>query len=225
MATNINKDKNKGQNKKSNADEKEEEIIFKIITLGDSGVGKTSIINRYIKGKFSDNITSNLGVNFSYKNLTFNKTQKIMLKLYDTCGQEKYRALVKSYYKNADGVLFIFGLDDKESFDHLKDWMERFNEECKIENIPKVLVGNKCDLEIDKELDENLIKEFAKENKIEYIKASAKDDENINALFEELGKMIYKKGLPLDNQEKLIIISGSDQPKKSKKCFFCQIDL
>ena len=225
MATNINKDKNKGQNKKNNANEKEEEIIFKIITLGDSGVGKTSIINRYIKGKFSDNITSNLGVNFSYKNLTFNKTQKIMLKLYDTCGQEKYRALVKSYYKNADGVLFIFGLDDKESFDNIKDWMERFNEECKIENIPKVLVGNKCDLEIDKELDENLIKEFAKENKIEYIKASAKDDKNINALFEELGKMIYKKGLPLDNQEKLIIISGSDQPKKSKNCFFCQNDL
>ena len=225
MATNINKDKNKGQNKKNNANEKEEEIIFKIITLGDSGVGKTSIINRYIKGKFSDNITSNLGVNFSYKNLTFNKTQKIMLKLYDTCGQEKYRASVKSYYKNADGVLFIFGLDDKESFDHLKDWMESFNKECSKENIPKVLVGNKCDLEIDKELDENLIKEFAKENKIEYIKASAKDDKNINALFEELGKMIYKKGLPLDNQEKLIIISGSDQPKKSDKCYKCNPDI
>ena len=231
MDRDINKDKNKGknkgQNKENNNEKKEEEIIFKIITLGDTGVGKTSIINRYITGKFTDNIATTLGVNYSYKNLTFNKTHKIMLKLIDTCGQEKYRALSKSYYKNADGVLFIFGLNDKDSFDNIKEWMECFNKESKKEygDIPKVLVGNKCDLEFDEELDQNLINEFSRANKIKYIESSAKDDKNINALFEELGKMIYKNGLPLDKQEESIIISGSEEQKKSNKCSFCQSDI
>ncbi len=231
MDRDINKDKNKGknkgQNKENNNGKKEEEIIFKIITLGDTGVGKTSIINRYITGKFTDNIATTLGVNYSYKNLTFNKTHKIMLKLIDTCGQEKYRALSKSYYKNADGVLFIFGLNDKDSFDNIKEWMESFNKESKKDygDIPKVLVGNKCDLEFDEELDQNLINEFSRENKIKYIESSAKDDKNINDLFEELGKMIYKNGLPLDKQEESIIISGSEEQKKSKKCSFCQSDI
>ena len=108
-------------------------------------------------------------------------------------------------------------------------WMECFNKESKKDkdDIPKVLVGNKCDLEFDEELDQNLINEFSKANKIKYIESSAKDDKNINALFEELGKMIYKNGLPLDKQEESIIISGSEQQKKSIKCSLslCQTDL
>ena len=219
-----NKSQNKGQNKENNKEPKEEEIIFKIITLGDSGVGKTSIINKYITGNYLDNVTSTLGVNFSYKKLKINKTQKIMLKLIDTCGQEKYRALSKSYFKNTDGVLFVFGLNDKESFDNIKEWMECFNKECTIENVPKVLVGNKCDLEIDKELNQNIIKEFAEENKIKYFETSAKDDKKINELFEKMGKMLYKKRLPLDQQEESFVISEIEQ-KKTGKCANCLIDL
>ena len=222
-----NKSQNKGQNKENkenNKDPKEEEIIFKIITLGDSGVGKTSIINKYITGNYLDNVTSTLGVNFSYKKLIINKTVKITLKLIDTCGQEKYRALSKSYFKNTDGVLFVFGLNDKESFDNIKVWMECFNKECLIENVPKILVGNKCDLEIDKELNQNIIKEFAEENNIKYFETSARDNKNINELFEEMGKMIYKKGLPLDQQEESFVLSEIKQ-KKAGLCAKCLIEI
>jgi len=215
-----NKGKNKDKNKKCYYYEKKEEITFKIITLGDSGVGKTSIINQYITGKYNDNISSTLGTNYGYKKLIINHTQ-ILLKLIDTYGREKYKSLSKSYFKNADGVLFVFGLNDKGSFDKVKDWIKYYNEECIIENVPKVLVGNKCDLEMDKELDQNIIKEFAEENKIQYIETSAKNNKNINELFEEMGKMIYEKGLPMDSQKQSFIISESASKKKINRCYVC----
>ena len=224
-------DKNKGKNKGKNKDKKrenyydkkEDEIIFKIITLGDSGVGKTAIINQYITGKYKDTV-STLGITFAYKKLFINKTQKITLKLIDTCGQEKYRSLSRTYFKNVDGVLFVFGLNDKDSFDNIKIWMNYFNEECTIKDAPKLLVGNKSDLEMDKELDQNIIKQFAEENKMQYVETSAKDNKNINELFEEMGKMIYKKGLPSNKQDIKIIISESLQNKKHDMCHKCIYD-
>jgi small GTP-binding protein len=136
--------------KNKNKDNEEKAIIFRIITLGDSGVGKSSIIKKYLTGVFEENNSSTVGINFSFKELIINKSQKIKLKIIDTCGQEKFRSLSKTYFKNADGVLFVFGINDKESFDNIKEWMGYFNEHKTIENTPKVLVGNKCDLEIDK---------------------------------------------------------------------------
>jgi len=216
----MDKDKNKRKKKSKNKEKKEFEIIFNIITLGDSGVGKTSIINRYINGIFNDNNSSTVGINFSFKELFINKTQKIKLKLIDTCGQEKYRSLSKSYFKNTNGVLFVFSLNDKDSFDNIKEWMEYFNKECTIKDAHKVLVGNKSDLKMDEDLDQNLIKQFAEENKIQYFETSAKDNKNINKLFEEMGKMLYKKGLPLDQQKGSFIISEKKQKQSiSGKCY------
>jgi len=94
------KEKKKKGNEE-NGENDENTITFIIITLGDSGVGKTSIINRYINNEFNDNNPSTIGMNFSFKKLYINK-QKIKLKLMDTCGQEKYRSLTKTYLKNAD---------------------------------------------------------------------------------------------------------------------------
>ena len=219
-----NKGKNKSTDKNKNTVKKEEdEIIFKIITLGDSGVGKTSIIKRYITGEFDDNIASTVGINFSFKELIINESQKIKLKIIDACGQERFKSLSKAYFKNADGVLYVFGVNDKDSFYNIKEWMGYFNENNTLENTPKVLIGNKCDLEFDKELNKNLIEEFSEENKIKYIESSVKDNKNINELFEELGKMLYKKGIPLDKQKSNIIIKT---PKKQKKvCILCDNDL
>jgi len=225
MDKDNNKDKNQGknkENKENNNDKKEDEITFKIITLGDSGVGKTSIINQYIIGKYNDNTASTLGINFAYKKLIVNKTQNILLKLVDTCGQEKYKSLSKSYFKNTDGVLFVFGLNDKDSFDNIKEWMNYFNEQCNLEEFPKVLVGNKCDLEKDEGLDQNIIKQFAEENKMQYIETSAKDNKNINILFEKMGKMLYKKRLPLDKQKEAFVISEIKQKETiNQRCSNC----
>ena len=171
-------------------DKKKEQVkTFNIITLGDSGVGKTSIINRYVKKKLDDNNSSTLGINYSFKEIKFNNNDKIKLKLVDTAGQEKYKSLTKSYFKNVDVVLFVFNMNEKETFDNIKDWMELFNNNNSKEDIPKYLVGNKSDLEIN--VEQSLIDEFVKESKIPYMSISAKDNKNIDELFEKIWKKLY----------------------------------
>ena len=176
--------------------EKKDLDVFKIITLGDSGVGKTSIIKRFCENKFDDNNQSTIGINFSKKEMTANKNDKIILKLLDTCGQEKYRSLAKSYYKNAHAALFLFSMNDEESFDTINYWIESFNNNNNEENIPKYLVGTKNDLEI--KVNNNLIDDFVRKNNIPFMSTSAKDNNNIDKLFEDIGKKIYlnfiKKG-------------------------------
>jgi small GTP-binding protein len=200
--------------------EKKEVKTFNLITLGDSSVGKTSIINRYVKNQFNDNISSTLGMNFSYKEIKFNNRGKIILKLVDTAGQEKYRALTKSYFKNVDVVLFVFNLNAKETFDTIKDWMDLFknNSNRKDEDVPKYLVGNKNDLKII--VDQNLIDKFARENGIPYISTSAKTKNNIDELFEEIGEKLYidflKKGNKGQNAINIKIIK---KEHKNKCCF------
>ena len=177
---------------------KEDVKTFNIITLGDSGVGKTSIINRFIDNTFDNNITSTVGMNFRVKDMIVNKKEKVKLKLMDTCGQEKYRAITKSYLKNADVVLFIFSMADNETFYNIAEWIKLFKENnCKDDNAPKYLVGNKSDLEL--KVEKSLIDEFTQKNGIPFISTSAKDNKYINKLFEEIGKALYldyiKKGV------------------------------
>ena len=169
--------------------DKKEIKCFYIITLGNSGVGKTSIINRYIKNEFEENKEATLGIKYSYKEIKFNNKDKIILKLMDTAGQERFKALTKSYFKNVDAVLFVFSMDDKDSFETIKDWMELFKNNNSKEDIPKYLVGNKSDLNMN--VEQYLIDEFIKENNIPYMSTSAKENKNIDELFEEIGNKLY----------------------------------
>ena len=102
-------------------------VSFKLFCIGDSGVGKTAILRRYVHSIFNDDSLSTIGVFYSYKEVTLNGKDKIKLKLIDTAGQEKYKALTKSYFKNVDGVLFVFALDDKITFNDVNEWIELFN--------------------------------------------------------------------------------------------------
>ena len=99
--------------------DEDEELIFRIITLGNSGVGKTSILKRYVFNKFEESAISSIGVIFSFKDVAIknDENKKVKLKLIDTAGEEKYRSLSKSYYKTAEAVIFVFALNSKESFD------------------------------------------------------------------------------------------------------------
>ena len=203
--------KNKGKKEQ----ESDDSLIFKIITLGDSGVGKTSIINRYANNTFDNNTSSTLGINFVIKDLYFNQ-QKVRLKLIDTCGQEKYRALAKAYFKNTDACFFIFALNDKDSFYNIKEWMDLFDENNNIKDIPILLLGNKNDLK--SEIEDDIINEFVKSKIIKYIKTSAKDKININEAMEELSRMLYQKSNFSDKQNINNIIISQQKPKKKKKC-------
>ena len=212
-------EKNKKIPKNKNDKKKDGNLIFRIITLGDSGVGKTSIINRYVNNIFNENTSSTVGLNQAIKDVFFNKKEKVSLKLIDTCGQEKFKALTKSYLKNTDAVLFVFAFNDKDSFNNIKDWMNLFYENNKIKEKPQMLLGNKSDLK--SEIDENLINDFVQSNKIRYIKTSAKDKININESIEEMGKILYQKYDPSKGQLNNIVISYKES-KKKHNCSLCR---
>ena len=212
-------EKNKKIPKNKNDKKKDDNLIFRIITLGDSGVGKTSIINRYVNNIFNENTSSTVGLNQAIKDVFFNKKEKVSLKLIDTCGQEKFKALTKSYLKNTDAVLFVFAFNDKDSFNNIKDWMNLFYENNKIKEKPQMLLGNKSDLK--SEIDENLINDFVQSNKIRYIKTSAKDKININESIEEMGKILYQKYDPSKGQLNNIVISYKES-KKKHNCSLCR---
>ena len=171
--------------------ENDAEDIMKVITLGESGVGKTCLIRRCINNIFEENNVSTIGINFSFKQMKLKNGKTLNLKLIDTAGQEKYKALAKSYFKNVDAALFVFAINDKESFDNIKNWINSFNENHNgKEGIPMYLVGNKVDKE--REVQKEVVEEFICQNKYKYFETSAKDNSGIDVLFQELSEDLYQ---------------------------------
>jgi small GTP-binding protein len=169
---------------------KENADTMRVITLGESGVGKTSIIRRYIHNIFDENNLSTIGLNFSFKEVKLKNGKSINIKLIDTAGQEKYKALAKSYFKNVDAVLFVFSLNSQDSFDNMKNWINLFNDNHNgKEGIPKYLIGNKADEK--REVQKNMVDEFLSKNKYKYFETSAKDNNGIDELFQELSEDLY----------------------------------
>ena len=186
---------------------------FKIISLGDSGVGKSSIFRRYTENKFDEDTMSTIGLAFADKELTLQNKEKVKLKLVDTGGQERYKSLAKNYYKNADGVLFVFAHNDKDSFDHIIDWIELFDQNTTNKEIPKFLIGNKNDLK--KFDEEESFDDFIKQHNIlRYISTSAKDNKknNISEIFKDMSEIINKTYKTSDKQYKL----GKDDKNKNE---------
>ena len=199
----------------------DKEHEYKIIALGDSGVGKTSIFKRFAHDKFDDDTLSTIGLAFADKELILKNNEKIKLKLVDTGGQERYRSLAKSYYKNVDGALFVFDHNDKDSFDHIIDWMQLFEENTTDLNIPKFLIGNKNDLgKLD---DEEIFTNFIKEHNIlRYISTSAKNNINIAETFKEMAEIINPN---FNKKGKQKVVKLKQKRKRMINCFLCKNEI
>ena len=196
--------------------------VFKIITLGNAGVGKTSIIRSYLGYSFETNTLSTLGLDFAKKEIKLKNKEKIHFQLIDTSGQEKYKSLSVSYLKHADGVLFVFALNNKLSFEQITDWIELFEEEhFGKDNIPKYLVGNKCDLEKDIKVKEDSINNFLNNKKdMIYFQTSAKDNINIEEVFQEMAEKLYEeyKESGIENKPQIKLDEQPKNKKKRKEC-------
>ena len=179
----------------SSFDEKDDEqnlklVEYKIILVGDSGVGKTSILKKFINNEFNEDIKCTINIDFFSKSIKIDKNLYTNLKIYDTAGQEKYRALIKQYYQGTDGIILVFDLTKENSFNKLKSWINEVSDNTEKAQI--ILVGNKADL-IERKIDEETAENFAKQRDIKYIETSAKEGTNILLLFEELALDINKK--------------------------------
>ena len=211
---------------KSKTKEKNEKKLFKIITLGDSGVGKTCILRRFVTGKFEKNTLSMIGFETSSKEIVLKDGNKVTLQLIDTAGQENYHALATTYIRNSDGVLFVFSHDSRESFNNIKNWLTSFKENNQDidfdKEFPAFLVGNKCDLEhtIDDFEIENLKNEH---NFYGYADTSAKDGIGIDDVFSEMGELLVRIKGKKDQKQNVIIINK--KRKKKENCGLCHPDV
>ena len=200
---------------------------FKLITLGDSGVGKTSILKRFVNQKFDEDMISTIGFGFSSKQITLKNGSKIKLKLVDTAGQENFRSLNNSYLKNAEGIFFIFSHNSRKIFENITYWIDSLKENIQdinnFKNFPAFLIGNKSDLE--HKINDEEIEDFSKENNFSgYIETSAKENINIDKIFQEMGETLIKIYGYKKNKGN-VKLTVSKIKKKENKCMKCDPDV
>ena len=171
--------------------EKEYEFIIKILIIGDSTVGKTNFVYKLSEDKFSENYFASTGIELKTTSIQIDG-KSIKIQLWDTAGQEKYRAMIKNLYLKSQGIIILFDITNETSFINLKNWMSQIKESCG-EDIPILLVGNKIDLEDNRVINKERAMEYANNENIEYIEVSSKTGENINKALTSLLQKILKR--------------------------------
>jgi Ras-related protein Rab-1A len=170
---------------------KQFDYTFKIVMIGDSGVGKSCILLRFADDKFNENFYATIGVDFRFKNVMVDD-KSVKLQIWDTAGQERFKTITSAYYRGADGIIIVYDITDRNSFAHIKDWLDDVNKYTD-DNPLKIIVGNKIDLIKDKQINNNDMKTMTAQTGIEIIECSAKDSIKINDLMEIMTKKLIEK--------------------------------
>ena len=198
--------------------------VIKLLTLGETEVGKTSIVLRYSDDKFHEDKTATIGIDFKIK-IIRKGNEVIKVSIYDTAGEERFKTLIKHYYRGANGILLIFDLTKKSTFDKLNFWLEDLRENSdNIDNLYIHLIGNKNDLEEQRAISFEEATNFAKKNKLPYMEVSAKTGKNIKNLFDEVikGAMIKMINNLKENEKKdIMTLSFLDKDEVKEKNLFC----
>ena len=181
------------------------EISLKILILGDSSVGKTSLLLRYSDGYFPIVYVATIGVEYKVKKVNI-KGYEISLQIWDTAGQERFRSITNNFIKDADGIIYVYDITEKSTFDSLKQWINQSEESTG--DFKKIIVGNKLDLESEREVKIETLEKFCAPKNIKYMETSAKNGANVEELFETLAEMI------IGDQSKEEIIRKFSQVKK-----------
>ncbi|CAH8487177.1 unnamed protein product [Heterobilharzia americana] len=181
-------------------------VNFKLLLIGDSGVGKSSLLLRYTNDCFESQLSATIGVDFKVKLVTVPDGTKIKLSIWDTAGQERFRTLTPNVYRGSHAAVFVYDVSNRESFEHLSSWMEELKTYADNPNMVKLLVGNKIDSE-PREIPREEGLRFARLYNMPYAETSAKTNEGVHQLFCEVVTNIYNHS-ELWNQGKKRAVSG-----------------
>ena len=198
-----------------------DEIILKILILGDMSVGKTTLLLKYIDNYTPELYISTLGIDYKTKNIVYNNTN-IILQIWDTAGQEKFKVVTKSFVKGSDGIIYMYDITQKQSFINIKRWLED-TEDYSL-RAKKIIVGNKIDMEERREVTEEMKNKLLNEIDIDLVEISAKKDRNVNEVFDKLVKIIIGDLTKEDIIKKfgrtmsVSSLNSVDIMKKKKKC-------
>eukprot|EP00250_Pteridium_aquilinum_P004010 c14263_g1_i2 orf=189-797(+) len=194
----------------------EYDYLFKLLLIGDSGVGKSCLLLRFADDSYLESYISTIGVDFKIRTVELD-SKTIKLQIWDTAGQERFRTITSSYYRGAHGIIIVYDVTDQESFNNVKQWLNEIDRYAS-ENVNKLLVGNKSDLTAKKVVDTQTAKAFADEIGIPFLETSAKNASNVEEAFMTMAAEIKTRmaSQPAMNSNKPKLVQMQGQPLQQK---------
>ena len=186
----------------------EYDYLFKLLIIGDSGVGKSSLMNRFSDNIFNETFINTIGVDFKIR--TINMDGKVIkLQIWDTAGQERFRTIVSSYYRGAHGIMVVFDITNKESFENIPMWCEEIKKHAS-GSVKKILIGNKSDFDTRRQVEYSEAKELADSMNMTYIETSAKTALNVEKSFYDLASMLQNNMVVSNNKTDINVVKPID---------------
>eukprot|EP00475_Leptophrys_vorax_P002318 TRINITY_DN112_c0_g4_i1.p1 TRINITY_DN112_c0_g4~~TRINITY_DN112_c0_g4_i1.p1 ORF type:complete len:202 (+),score=31.59 TRINITY_DN112_c0_g4_i1:177-782(+) len=194
----------------------EYDYLFKLLLIGDSGVGKSCLLLRFADDSYLESYISTIGVDFKIRTVELD-AKTIKLQIWDTAGQERFRTITSSYYRGAHGIIVVYDVTDQESFNNVKQWLNEIDRYAS-ENVNKLLVGNKCDLTSKRAVDYQTAKAFADEIGIPFLETSAKNATNVEQAFMTMAAEIKNRmaSQPAMNTKGTTVRPGESRPLQPK---------
>jgi Ras-related protein Rab-1A len=198
----------------------EYDYLFKLLLIGDSGVGKSCLLLRFADHTYTESYISTIGVDFKIRTIELDG-KTIKLQIWDTAGQERFRTITSSYYRGAHGIIVVYDVTDVESFNNVKQWLNEIDRYA-TENVTKLLVGNKCDLVNKKAVDYETAKDFADKLNIPFLETSAKNATNVEKAFltmaAEIKNQIAAQPQVKQSAGKTVDVKGKSVGQPDKGC-------
>jgi len=198
----------------------EYDYLFKLLLIGDSGTGKSCLLNRFADDTYTESYISTIGVDFKIRTIELDG-KTIKLQIWDTAGQERFRTITSSYYRGAHGIIIVYDITNQESFNNVIQWLQEIDRHAPA-NVNKLLVGNKNDLMKKKMVDYTTAKEFADSKGISFLETSAKNSINVEQIFvtitSEIKSLLGHSSLNQRRDLTNVVIWGSSKIKTSNCC-------
>lgn len=190
------------------------DLVYKILLLGDSEVGKSCFLMRYADNVFVDNYITTIGLDYKLKYIQLESGETIKVQLWDTAGQDRYRTIAKNYYKGSHGILLLYDITKVNSFENIRDWIKDIREEV-YEKAIIFLIGNKNDKVDERKVSTEEGSKLAEEYHLPFFEASAKSGENVEEIFKALYKKISEVYIDIQKEKG---VNLTTKGKKKRKC-------
>ncbi|XP_045150888.1 ras-related protein Rab-8B [Echinops telfairi] len=177
------------------------DYLFKLLLIGDSGVGKTCLLFRFSEDAFNTTFISTIGIDFKIRTIELDG-KKIKLQIWDTAGQERFRTITTAYYRGAMGIMLVYDITNEKSFDNIKNWIRNIEEHAS-SDVERMILGNKCDMNDKRQVSKERGEKLAIDYGIKFLETSAKSSTNVEEAFFTLARDIMTK-----LNRKMVCIAG-----------------
>jgi Ras-related protein Rab-35 len=195
--------------------------LFKLLIIGDSGVGKSSLLLRFSDNTFTPSYITTIGVDFKIRTININGI-RIKLQIWDTAGQERFRTITSTYYRGTHGVIVVYDVTNAETFSNVKRWLQEIEANC--DSVQRVLVGNKCEDSANRVVVEEDARKLANAINVDYFETSAKDNVNVQEMFNAVTRLVLDSKLAADEKAAgnegggIRLNNKPERAQKKKKC-------